>query len=112
MAKLKPLNDGWIPELVSLLASSVSLMIMVIILARYDHYPVLKWHGVTLNAIVSVLSTAYKSWLILAVTAAISQEKWTLFSRMRHRLEDFDLIDQASRGPLGCAWVVMRRVGG
>jgi hypothetical protein len=112
MMKMRPLDDSWIPELVSLLGSSLSLIVMVIILAHYNNHPIFNWHGVTLNAIISVLSTTYKSWLIFTVTTAISQEKWIVFSRMRHRLEDFNLIDQAARGPLGSVLAIIRKVGG
>jgi hypothetical protein len=112
MARWKPIGDGFILELLSLVGSSLSLMVMIIILACYNNRAIFSWHGVTLNAIISILSTAFKASLILAVTAAISQSKWIIFSRTRHRLEDFDIIDRASRGPLGCIQAIFRRIGG
>lgn len=75
---------------------------MVILLLRYDGHTIFDWRGVTLNAVVSVLSTASKGFLLLSIGETISQWKWIMFSSMRHRLIDFELVDRASRGPLGC----------
>ncbi|KAF3018221.1 hypothetical protein E8E14_012789 [Neopestalotiopsis sp. 37M] len=74
---------------------------MVILLAECDRKPIFSWHGVSLNTIISILSTASKAWLLLTVDAAISQWKWILFSHDRRILNDFGVIDSASRGPLG-----------
>jgi hypothetical protein len=112
MAIYNAFRDNFVLELLSLIGSSLSLMGMFVVLASYDNHPVFDWHGVTLNAVVSVLSTAFKSFLILAVSEAISQGKWIVFSRARSRLDDFDLIDRASRGPVGCAQAIIRRIGG
>jgi hypothetical protein len=36
---------------------------------------------------------------LLVVTACITQSKWTLFKTSARRLQDFDLFDNATRGP-------------
>jgi hypothetical protein len=83
------------------LGSALALTGMVILLAECDQKPIFSWHGVSLNTIISILSTASKAWLLLTVDAAISQWKWILFSHDRRILNDFGVIDSASRGPLG-----------
>ena len=57
-------------------------------------------YGLTLNAIVSVLATAFQSSLINAVAGAISQLKWCHYTRKR-KLLDIQDFDDASRGPWG-----------
>ena len=111
-AQIDSIEDGWTLEFLSLLGSTLSLAVMSILLFHYDDTPVFDWHGVTLNAYISVLSAASNSWLLFPVTEAISQWKWLMFSSMRHRLMDFDHIDSASRGPLGCFQAMCRRTGG
>jgi hypothetical protein len=91
----------WLPELLACLGTIVSLVGIVALIAIYDNKPVFHWKGVTLNAAVSVLSTASKSLLMLAVEESISQWKWILFWRDRRLLIDFERVDEASRGPWG-----------
>lgn len=74
---------------------------MVIVLAIFDDRLIFEWNGVTLNAIISVISVAMKSSLTFAVAELIGQWKWIIFSRDARPLMDFERIDMASRGPLG-----------
>lgn len=106
------LEDTWTVEFLALFGSLSSLAIIIILLAIYDNSAVFNWDHVTLNAIVSVLSTASKGLLLLAVSEAISQQKWITFSKSRHQLIEFEHIDGASRGPLGCAQALLKRSGG
>jgi hypothetical protein len=100
------IDDTWTIEISSMASSSASLAILAGLLYRYDDHPIFDWHGLTLNAIVSILSTASKGWLLLAISEAVSQWKWITFSRMQHRLIRFEIIDRASRGPLGCLQLI------
>lgn len=106
--KWKPMRhrDGghpflWWPELLACLFSMACIVALVALLTIYNERQIFNWHGVTLNALVSVLSTASKASLLLAVEEAIGQWKWLLFWGRRRRILDFDKIDNASRGPLG-----------
>lgn len=84
-----------------MIGSSLCLAAQVAILAAYDGKPVFDWHGATLNAIISVLSTTGKASLLFAADELISQWKWILFKDHARPLMDFERIDAASRGPLG-----------
>lgn len=102
---------AWLLEVLSIVGSSFSLLGMIILLAQYDGKPIFSWYGVNLNTIVSILSTASKGCLLLAVDAAVSQWKWIMFSSNRQTLIKFSAIDSASRGPLGSLQLLWRLRG-
>lgn len=95
------LLNTWFVEVVAVIFSAACVIAIAIVLSVYDgktqpNMP----YGLTLNAIVSVLSTASKSALICAVAGALGQLKWIWFRRSR-KLQDIQLFDDASRGPWG-----------
>lgn len=96
----------WIWELWALAGSLLALIAMIALLASFDNKPIFYWNGVTLNALVSILSVAMKAFLLFAASQCIGQWKWILFSRDSRRLLDFEHIDLASRGPLGSLTVL------
>ena len=55
----------------------------------------------TLNAMVSVLAIASKSSVVFVVAIITDQLKGSRIQRRDRRLEDFQTLDHASRGPLG-----------
>ncbi|KAF2421508.1 hypothetical protein EJ08DRAFT_564718, partial [Tothia fuscella] len=93
--------DGWYLETITLMSSFCCLVVMTILLYKFDGSPTFRWYGLSLNVIVSILSTTSKAWLLLAVSATISQWKWVMFKTRNHSLADFEVVDDASRGPLG-----------
>ncbi|KAG8158099.1 hypothetical protein KVR01_011860 [Diaporthe batatas] len=98
----------WLPETASILTSVSLLYVLSSLLSVYNGRPVFEWKGITLNTVVSVLSTASKAALLYAVSQLISQWKWILFTRASRPLVDFEIIDGASRGPMG-SLVLMRK---
>ena len=83
------------------MAAGLFMAILIILLAVYDGHEIFDWHGVTLNAIVSLLSTASKAALLFALAESVGQWKWILFSSRSRPLLDLERIDSASRGPWG-----------
>lgn len=98
----------WLHESLSIVASGLSLVGLVALLAAYDGKAIFSWYGVNLNAVVSIISTCSRGLLLLAVGEAVSQWKWIIFSRKRRILRDFEIIDAASRGPLGSLQLLWR----
>lgn len=98
----------WAVQVLALVGAGLCLLSMSILLVKFNHQPIFSWHGVTLNALVSVLSTASKGGLLLTVEEATGQWKWILFTRQPRPLVDFDRIDEASRGPLGSLTLIWR----
>jgi hypothetical protein len=70
-------------------------------------------YGLTLNAIISLLATAFKSALIFVVAECIGQLKWLWFygSDRKKKLDDMQLFDDASRSPMGSMSVICRHRG-
>ncbi|CAI7620592.1 unnamed protein product [Penicillium viridicatum] len=102
---------AWKFELLALVGSACSFLVMVVVLAVYNGRSMFDSKNVTLNAIISVLSVAMKASLTFAVAELIGQWKWILFDQNARPLMDFDRIDTASRGPLGSLKVIFRMRG-
>ncbi|KAJ4263785.1 hypothetical protein NW762_005818 [Fusarium torreyae] len=103
--KLKP----WGFE-IGAMASSIALLIaMASLLLAYHEKPIFDDKLITLNAVVSTLSTASKATLLTTVASCISQENWVLFAGKPRRLYDFEMISEASRGPWGSLMVLWSR---
>jgi hypothetical protein len=99
----------WRYETLSLIASIAAVVAIVVVLCYFDGKPVPDWPvGITLNALVSVLSTISKAAMIAAVASCISQLKWMWFGQSRP-LRDFELFDDASRGPWGALQLIVRK---
>lgn len=76
---------------------------MVGVLKRFDGQQLPSWGVVSFNAVIAVLSTTSKMTALFGCTSAVSQLKWTWFSRRERRLNDFYVFDSGSRGLGGAA---------
>ncbi|KAI0858274.1 hypothetical protein F4860DRAFT_517004 [Xylaria cubensis] len=95
-------NDRWLFEIGALLISAATLGGIIVTLTLHADRPLPQWpFGITLNALVSTLSTISKSALLMALGAAIGQRKWIRLSRGENPLSDLEVYDEASRGPWG-----------
>ncbi|KAF7510290.1 hypothetical protein GJ744_006786 [Endocarpon pusillum] len=61
-----------------------------------------------MNRILSVLATVLKGSMLFPVCACLSQLKWLWYHRTTQTLDDFEVFDAASRGPLGAALLLYR----
>ncbi|KAI1363073.1 hypothetical protein F5Y08DRAFT_354771 [Xylaria arbuscula] len=95
--------NTWLWEISSITLSGICLTLALSILLRYDQKLIPQFaYGITLNAIISTLTTFSKSFLLVAVAGAISQLKWRWFQSVEgRRVIDTQLFDDASRGPWG-----------
>ncbi|KAG8532459.1 uncharacterized protein KY384_002336 [Bacidia gigantensis] len=92
----------WLAELLCYLGSLISLIIIIVILRRYDGRPQPNWpHNITLNSVISWFTTLFKANLLVPITACLSQASWIHFRSKSHALTDMVVYDAASRGPLG-----------
>ena len=104
------LQNTWLAEILTLSLSVVSLATIAVVVLIYDGHaaPSLP-RGITLNAVVSILATISKSALLFAVAACISQLKWSRFHNQQH-LNDAQILEDASRGPLGSMKLLTTRL--
>lgn len=94
--------SSWTWEIVAMISNVASFIALTITLFIYDGKPVSHWNfPITLNTIVSILSTVSKTTLLFAVAEAMGQWKWILLSWEQRPVNEFERVDAASRGPWG-----------
>jgi hypothetical protein len=101
--------DTWLYEIAALSFSAGCLVTLAVMLGIYDgrQTPRLPYN-ITLNALISVLSTAAKSSLLFAVAGTLGQIKWAWFTESRE-LSDMQTFDGATRGPWGALVLLCSR---
>lgn len=102
----KSVKNGWLVEVLSVLLGIVALIALCVLLRKYDGKTAPQANAVigvniTLNTLVSILSTISRAALLLSVSECISQSKWSWFLDRQKPLEDLEVFDQASRGAWG-----------
>jgi hypothetical protein len=106
----------WLLEVLSWLFSAVCMAAIVGVLIRLKDEPLTKWAlaektGLTLNAYISILSKMAGAALILPVSEALGQLKWSWFLEHSKQMWDFEIFDNASRGPWGSLLLLIRTKG-
>ncbi|KAJ3545639.1 hypothetical protein NM208_g2414 [Fusarium decemcellulare] len=107
-AQQPPFLSNSIYDLLSLALATLALVGLSILLVVCQNKPNPEWTtGVTLNAIVSIVSTVFRGGILLPVTHCISQFGWLWYTQ-RRSLQDICYFDAASRGPLGSAQLLFK----
>lgn len=103
----------WIVEIVSWTLSASCMAGIVGMLMVYHDKGIPKWPlGLTLNAYISVLSKVASAALLLPVSEALGQLKWSWFQTgTSKKMWDFEIFDNASRGPWGSFLLLVRTKG-
>ncbi|KAF4877657.1 hypothetical protein CGCSCA1_v003046 [Colletotrichum siamense] len=92
----------WVLEIVTSIGSLVILAAVAAIFATVDGHPLSDWtFPISLNAVISILTTACSAAIMHGVSTFISQLKWLHFKNGPEKLEHLERFDEASRGPLG-----------
>jgi len=108
--------ERWLLEIVSWLISAICMGAIIAVLVVLRNQPVAKWPftnmGLTLNAFVSILSRIAGAALLLPVAEAIGQLKWSWFIKGdSKKMWDFEMFDNASRGPWGSLLLLIHTKG-
>ncbi|KAI4710775.1 hypothetical protein J4E89_004365 [Alternaria sp. Ai002NY15] len=108
--------ERWLLEIVSWLISAVCMGAIIAVLVVLKDKPSSKWPfdsiGLTLNAFVSVLSRIAGAALLLPVAEALGQLKWSWFIKGdSKKMWDFEMFDNASRGPWGAFLLLIHTKG-
>lgn len=98
-------------EMVCLVLATGSLVALTVLLQTYNDHQVPDWTlgrtEITLNAVVSILSTLFRSLLSIPVAQSISQLCWVWYKQPRS-LRDACYYDSASRGPWGSVQLLLK----
>ncbi|CAG8045847.1 unnamed protein product [Penicillium olsonii] len=104
----KFISDLFIWEILAMFISSGLLIAIIVILDKYNNQPQPTWKYVSLNSVVSWLSTLSKGCVLFTLSEGIGQLKWVWFTQKTQPLVDLGTFDGASRGIWGCAGLVWR----
>ena len=101
--------DWWLPEIISV-ALSVSLLVgLIVLLLAWDGQELLSWNAhLSINTVVAILSMISKAFLLQPMASCLGQFRWLHFLHRKRPLLDFQMIDEASRGPLGATMAILR----
>ncbi|KAJ5443456.1 uncharacterized protein N7458_007328 [Penicillium daleae] len=101
-------NDWYVWEFLGVAISGGILIATVVVLASYNNAPEPKWKYMSLNSLISWLSTISKGCLISAISGVLGQLKWTWFKQTSRPLPDLRRFDTASRGFYGAIQLIWR----
>lgn len=102
----------WLLEIISWWLSAMSMGIIIGVLIYYQDKKIPNWPGsLTLNAFIAILAKVSGAALILPVSEALGQLKWSWFQGSSKTMWDFEIFDNASRGPWGSFLLLIRTKG-
>lgn len=103
----------WLLEIISWLLSALCMTAIIVILFALNNRPVpTSWPmNLTLNAYVAILSKIASAALLLPASEALGQLKWSWFQGDSKKMWDFEIFDNASRGPWGSFLLLIRTKG-
>lgn len=104
-------KDYWAWELFGVLGSAAIFIGIAIILDRFDGKRQPSWEHVSLNSLISWLTTAAKFFVLVPITLSLGQLKWVWFAEKERPLSDLEEFDSASRGIFGSARLLWRLRG-
>ena len=103
----------WLAEFVCWVIASAIFVAIAILLFTFDGHQAPDWpYGITLGALVSLLATIAIFFLTVPVTSGLGQIKWIWFRSEQHKIIDFEVIEEAGRGPMGSFMLLLKWRGG
>jgi len=103
----------WLLEIISWLLSALCMCAIIVLLFFQqdkplpEHWPM----NITLGAYIATLSRIASASLMLPVSEALGQLKWNWFQGRSKKMWDFELFDNASRGPWGSLMLLVHTKG-
>jgi hypothetical protein len=89
-----------------MLLATTLLIAIVVVLAKYNHQRQPAWKYVTLNSLISWLSTVSKGCILFCISEGLGQQKWVWLSQKKRPLSNLRVFDSASRGIYGSAELI------
>jgi hypothetical protein len=93
-------------ETLAMVLSTGLLLAIVLVLANYNHQPQPNWKYVSLNSVISWLSTIAKACVLFTISEGLGQLKWVWFTQKKRPISDLRTFDSASRGIYGSAELI------
>lgn len=106
-SRFREWDNKWSLELAATALSIASLACIFLTLGIFNGRSLSAWkQPFSLNAVLAILGTVLKGSSMLGVTSALGQLRWNWFNTKNRCLQDFQIFDSASRGPLGSIWLL------
>ncbi|TQV90916.1 short-chain dehydrogenase [Cordyceps javanica] len=97
----------WVLELICFFLAAAAVLVIHVILWRYNHRPVPDWpYGLSVNTLLSILSTVLRACLLAVLASIMGQAKWTWLHGGPRPIDDLQTFDQASRGLFGALLII------
>lgn len=102
-------GPGWAWEYLALALSASAVTALIILLACIDDMPLSHWRSsFSPTTTISILAAVARATLGFAISSCLGQAKWTWFRKHPDKLLTFERFDDASRGPWGSFWLILR----
>jgi hypothetical protein len=93
---------SWFYELAAVVISILSFQAAIGLMVWANGKALSNWHfRYSINTIVSILTITSRTTLAFVMSSCLGQQKWNLVSTQWEKLQIFEQLDAASRGPLG-----------
>ncbi|KAI0442941.1 hypothetical protein F4803DRAFT_575063 [Xylaria telfairii] len=98
----RPISWWWWWEIGAAVLSITSLVLLFVLLSKSDGRRLQSWSlPIQPNSLIAVLTTVAKTSMMVPVASCLSQLKWRHFIYQPRPLNEFQVMDDASRGPWG-----------
>ncbi|KIW63821.1 hypothetical protein PV04_08793 [Phialophora macrospora] len=106
-------EDGWLDEILASISSILAFAAFLAVLVYFNGCKIPELgHGLTLNGLISVLTTIIRLSLALCLSTPLGQLKWLWMADERRPLSDIATFDEATRGPIGASSMLFKFRGG
>lgn len=96
-------------EIGAIVLSLVFMSAVVVVLKKIDGQLISSWNmPLSPNTSIAVFSTLPKSTILFVISGCLGQLKWVYFEQRGQRLMSLQIFDDASQGPLGSLWLLLR----
>ncbi|KAI1131416.1 hypothetical protein F5Y10DRAFT_233625 [Nemania abortiva] len=97
----------WWWEILAMILSLASMSLLAFLLSKINGIPLASWDlPIVPQSLIAILTTVGKTSLLVPVASCIGQLKWHHFAEKPRKLINFQLFDDASRGPWGSVLLV------
>ncbi|KAH8690536.1 hypothetical protein BGW36DRAFT_364108 [Talaromyces proteolyticus] len=100
------LSEWYIWEVLAVIVSAGTLVAMLAILGAFNKKPQPGWKLMSLNSLISWLSTISKGCILFAINETLGQLKWVWFTQKTRPVPNLRSFDTASRGFWGSAQLI------
>ena len=101
------MQESWVMEFVALIVSACAIAAIAGLLSKYNAQKLPSWNGVSINSLVSWLTTVAGICMGYVAGMSIAQLKWVWFAQEARKMEDMKLFNGAG-GVVGALELLLK----